>query len=127
MGDQPPHRWIQADCPPESTVGANRGPAESKLPSAAKFRTDRSHYRAALERWMRGAFASRQNLEVTGMEIPVSTGFSNETVILDSAWTEDGSDHTERYVVRIEPADGGMFPPQTPHCAVSVELQYRAM
>ena len=76
---------------------------------------------------MRGTFPSRQSLTVTGIEIPVSTGFSNETVILDSAWTENGSDHTGRYVVRIEPADGGMFPPQTPHCAVSVALQYRVM
>ena len=57
----------------------------------------------------------------------MSTGFSNETVIVDAAWTEDGSARTERYVVRVEPADGGMFPAQTPHCAVSVELQYRAM
>ena len=113
-----------SDSPPASTNG---DPAESKLPNAPKFRTDRSHYRAALEQWMRGAFSTRQEFTVTDIEIPVSTGFSNETVILDAAWTENGSDHTERYVVRIEPADGGMFPPQTPQCAVSVELQYRVM
>ena len=101
--------------------------AESALLSAPKFRTDRSHYRAALQRWMQQAFPSRRGLALTGIEVPVSTGFSNETVILDAAWSEHGSDHEERYVVRIEPADGGMFPHQTPHCAVSVELQYRAM
>ena len=102
-------------------------PSESQLPNAPKFHTDRSHYRAALERWMRRAFPSRDGLTVVDIEVPVSTGFSNETVILDAAWTEGGSDLQERFAVRIEPADGGMFPPQTPHCAVSVELQYRAM
>jgi len=112
---------------PGSASAPNRDAPESELPNAPKFRTDRSHYRAALEQWMRRVFASRQGLTVTGIEIPVSTGFSNETVILDAAWTEKGSDHEERYVVRIEPVDGGMFPPQTRHCGVSVELQYRAM
>ena len=113
--------------PPESAGQGQGDPAESKLLNAPKFRTDRSHYRAALERWLRRAFPSRDGLTVTGIEIPVNTGFSNETVILDAGWTEDGADRKERFAVRIEPADGGMFPPQTPHCAVSVELQYRAM
>ena len=107
--------------------GVTSDPAESKLPNAPKFRTDRSHYQAALEQWMRRAFPARQELAVVDIEVPVSTGFSNETVILDVAWVESGSDRQERYAVRIEPADGGMFPPQTPHCEVSVELQYRAM
>ena len=124
--------------PPESVDPAGEpaekmGPAESTEPaegaefSPPQVRTDRSHYRAALEGWMQRAFPSRVDLTVTDIEIPVSTGFSNETVILDAAWTEDGSGRKDRYAVRIEPADGGMFPPQTPHCQVSVELQYRAM
>ena len=115
------------DIPPQSTGEAHDDQGASELPNAPKFRTDRSHYRAALERWLQGVFPSRQGLTVAGIEIPVSTGFSNETVILDAAWTENGSGRKERFVVRIEPADGGMFPAQTPQCAVSVELQYRAM
>ena len=106
---------------------AQADPAGGETLNAPKFRTDRSHYRAALEGWMQRAFPARRGLAVTDIEVPVSTGFSNETVILDAAWTEDGSAREERYAVRIEPADGGMFPPQTPHCRVSVELQYRAM
>ena len=115
-----------SDIPPGS-AGEPHDQGASELRNAPKFRTDRSHYRAALERWLQGAFPSRQGLTVADIEIPVSTGFSNETVILDAAWTENGSEREERLVVRIEPADGGMFPPQTPQCAVSVELQYRAM
>ena len=116
-----------SDSLPESAVEGHGNPSGRKLSNAPKFRTDRSHYQAALEQWMRRAFPSRPGLTVVDIEVPVSTGFSNETVILDAAWREDGSDRRERYAVRIEPADGGMFPPQTPHCAVSVELQYRAM
>ncbi|MCY4663625.1 MAG: hypothetical protein OXC00_03065, partial [Acidimicrobiaceae bacterium] len=115
-----------SDSLPES-ASEGRDSAESNLPNAPKFRTDRSHYRAALEAWMRRAFPSRQGLVAVDIEVPVSTGFSNETVILDAAWTENGSERRERYAVRIEPADGGMFPPQTPHCEVSVEAQFRAM
>ena len=115
------------DIPPGSAGEAHDDQGASELPNAPKFGTDRSHYRAALERWLQGAFPSRQGLTVAGIEIPVSTGFSNETVILDAAWTESGLAREERFVVRIEPADGGMFPAQTPRCAVSVELQYRAM
>ena len=112
---------------PEPAGETRRAAEESKQPGVPKFGTDRSHYRAALEKWLQGAFPSRHGLTVTDIEIPVSTGFSNETVILDAAWTENGSPSEERCVVRIEPDDGGMFPPQTPHCGVSVEVQYRAM
>ena len=101
--------------------------ADDALPSAPKFRTDRSCYAEAIQPWMAKRFGDRAGLTVTGIEVPVSTGFSNETVIVDTAWRHDRGDREERYVVRIEPADGGMFPPQTPHCAVSVEVQYRAM
>jgi len=120
--------WAAMRSSDSAATGVERGgPAGSRLLSAPKFGTDRSHYRAAIERWMRRAFPSRDGLTVVDIEVPVSTGFSNETVILDAAWTESGTDRRERYAVRIEPADGGMFPAQTPQCEVSVELQYRAM
>ena len=110
----------------EAAAGSG-GPGADRLRSVPKFQTDRSHYRGALQQWMARRFPEREGLAVTDIEIPVNTGFSNETVILDAAWRQDGSDRHQRCVVRIEPADGGMFPPQTPHCAVSVEVQYRAM
>ncbi len=115
---------------PTSASGASGGPdcsVDRAVSDAPKFRTDRSHYRAALESWMAKAFAGRAGLAVTGIEIPVSTGFSNETVMVDLAWRSGGAERQERCVVRIEPADGGMFPPQTPHCSVSVAVQYRVM
>ena len=116
-----------SDSSPSPAGSPDGSRADDSLPSAPKFRTDRSHYAGALQTWMAKRFGDRTGLAVTGVEVPVGTGFSNETVIVDTAWRDGGCDREERYVVRIEPADGGMFPPQTPSCAVSVEVQYRVM
>lgn len=98
-----------------------------EVSSAPKFHTDRSHYGRAFEQWFAGRYPSRSDVKVTDIDIPVSTGFSNETVFLDLAWTESGASQAERYVARIEPATGALFPAQTDQCGVSVEVQYRAM
>lgn len=95
--------------------------------SAPKFHTDRSHYGPAFASWFASRHPERTEIEVTDVDIPVATGFSNETVFLDLAWTEDGARHEDRYVVRIEPATGALFPAQTDRCRVSVEVQHRAM
>ena len=101
--------------------------ARSRVESIPKFNTDRSHYGPALRDWMARRFPDRSDVAVTSIDIPVATGFSNETVMFDVAWTEGGQPRTERYVGRVEPPDGGVFPVQTPQCAVSVEMQYRTM
>jgi aminoglycoside phosphotransferase (APT) family kinase protein len=95
--------------------------------SAPKFHADRSHYTEALTSWYRRRFPERNDLTITDLEIPVATGFSNETVLFTARWTEDGQSRAERQVGRIEPTGGALFPTQTPACAVSVELQHRAM
>lgn len=99
-----------------------------ELSSAPKFHTDRSHYGPAFETWFAARYPDRTDISVTGVDIPVSTGFSNETVFIDLAWNEGGSSHTQKYVARIEPSSGGaLFPAQTDACGVSVEVQNRAM
>ena len=59
--------------------------------------------------------------------MPRSTGFSNETVFFSASWRDGGRETSERYVARIEPRDGGLFPVPTPACEVSVGLQHRVM
>jgi len=105
----------------------NAGSSESGLSAAPKFQTDRSHYEAALRRWMEGALRGARDVSIEDMEIPRATGFSNETVMFDTAWTSQGRRQRKRFVARVEPYDGGMFPLQTPQCAVSVEVQCKAM
>jgi aminoglycoside phosphotransferase (APT) family kinase protein len=100
---------------------------DEELSSAPKFHTDRSHYGPAFARWFADRYPERSDVQVTDIDIPVSTGFSNETVFLDLSWTENGAVHTERCVARIEPASGALFPAQTDECHVSVEVQHRAM
>lgn len=98
-----------------------------ELSSAPKFHTDRSHYGPAFESWFADRYPERSDITVTDVDIPVSTGFSNETVFVDLSWTEDGASRTEKYVARIEPVSGALFPAQTDRCAVSVEVQHQAM
>jgi aminoglycoside phosphotransferase (APT) family kinase protein len=95
--------------------------------SAPKFHKDRSGYAAALSTWFARAVPGATDIEISALDIPVASGFSNETVMFTTSWTEDGVRHEERMVGRIEPADGGLFPPQTPAATVSVLTQHRAM
>jgi aminoglycoside phosphotransferase (APT) family kinase protein len=95
--------------------------------SAPKFATDRSHYAPALERWFARRYPDWTDVVIDDIDIPVATGFSNETVFCTVARTVDGARGAERFVVRIEPTGGALFPVQTPSCAVSVEVQHRAM
>ncbi len=94
---------------------------------APKFTKDRSAYGQALTTWFQTQRPGAAEVTVSGIDIPVATGFSNETVFFDVEWVEDGSSNTQRFVARIEPDDGGMFPVQSTSATVSVELQYRAM
>jgi len=64
---------------------------------------------------------------VHDLEMPSATGFSNETVFFSASWGEKGAERSQRYVARIEPEDGAIFPTQTPAAAVSVALQHRIM
>jgi len=94
---------------------------------APKFTTDRNHYGPALEAWYRSQFADRDDATITDIDIPVATGFSNETAFFTAEWSDRDGDHRQRYVVRIEPTGGALFPAQTPQCAVSVDVQQRVM
>lgn len=95
--------------------------------SAPKFATDRSHYGPALERWFAQRYPEWSDVAIDDIDIPVATGFSNETVFCTVSFAIDGLRDNRRFVVRIEPTGGALFPVQTPSCAVSVDVQYRAM
>ena len=88
---------------------------------------DPASYQLALQTWMRGQRPGAHALEVVDVDMPQATGFSNETVFFSARWREEGRDRTQRYVARIEPEGGGLFPVQTPACRNSVALQHRIM
>ena len=84
-------------------------------------------HREALEAWMRRNLPEHADLGVPVVDIPRSTGFSNETVVFSAHWSEAGRAVEKRFVARIEQEDGGLFPDQTPQCPVSVDVQRRMM
>ena len=86
----------------------------------AKAVRDPESYQQALDAWMK---RSRPDAAVHDVDMPRATGFSNETVFFSA--TAGGE--TTRYVARIEPEGGALFPVQTPACRISVELQHRIM
>ena len=88
---------------------------------------DRSQYSEGLLQWFTDAHPDHSNIIVNDIDIPVATGFSNETVFFEISSQTNEKSHNGRYVARIEPEDGGMFPIQTPDCATSVALQQRVM
>ena len=95
--------------------------------NAPKFHMDRSQYSEGLLQWVTDAHPDHSNIIVNDIDIPVATGFSNETVFFEISSQTNDESHNGRYVARIEPEDGGMFPIQTPDCATSVALQQRVM
>jgi len=93
----------------------------------AKAVADPESYREALDGWLRARMPEAADLRVLDVDMPRATGFSNETVFFRAGFRERGQPTTRRFVARIEPPDGGLFPVQTPACAISVEVQYRIM
>jgi len=62
------------------------------------------------ERWLRGQLAGARDLVVTPLVAPQSSGFSNETLLCEAAWTEAGRPRSESLVVRIQPIGYQVFP-----------------
>ena len=95
--------------------------------NAPKFHVDRSAYGDALKTWFERQRPAAEAVAVSNIDIPVATGFSNETVFFEVDWKEGGAANHERFVARIEPTGGALFPVQTEHTGVAVGLQHRVM
>ncbi len=93
----------------------------------AKAVRDPESYRESLDTWMRQQRPDVTDLRVHDVDMPRATGFSNETVFFSATWSEGGAETSQRFVARIEPEGGALFPQQTPACARSVEVQHRIM
>src|SRR5438309_4925184 len=94
--------------------------------SAPKFHVDRTAYADALKTWFERRRPEASNVAVSNIDIPVSTGFSNETVFFEVDWQDGGAQH-ERFVARIEQEGGALFPEQTGECCIAVGVQHRVM
>jgi aminoglycoside phosphotransferase (APT) family kinase protein len=92
---------------------------------------DPETYRESLDAWMKTQMPEALDLRVHDVDMPRSTGFSNETVFFSTTAREGGGkaspETTRKWVARIEPSDGGLFPVQTKECEISCEVQHRVM
>jgi hypothetical protein len=73
------------------------------------------------ERWLRGRLPNARDLRMSPLVSPTSSGFSNETLLFDLAWSENGRAVQERLVVRIQPIGYQVFP------EYDLGLQFRTM
>ena len=89
--------------------------------------TDQEGYESALKNYLSREKPTANNLEIIELDIPVATGFSNETIIFKANWEEAGKEQSEKFVGRIEPKDGGMFPVQQSGLEKSCYLQHKIM
>jgi aminoglycoside phosphotransferase (APT) family kinase protein len=89
------------------------------MPTA--WERDLAAARANLSRWLRGKLPNATELETSQLTAPQSSGFSNETLLFDLAWTEAGRHRKESLVVRIQPTGFAVFP------EYDMKLQYDCM
>ena len=70
---------------------------------------DDGETRAALTRWL-AARTGAADVEISSLEIPALSGFSNETLLLDTRW-DDGRGPVHRgLALRVEPSGHQVFP-----------------
>ena len=51
--------------------------------------TDQEGYESALKNYLSKEKPAANNLEIVELDIPVATGFSNETIIFKAQWEEE--------------------------------------
>ena len=85
--------------------------------------TTRQRCGAASKAGSRPCCGEARNLPVTSVEVPAANGMSNETVLFDATWIEDGIRAEHRLVARIAPRDSAVpiFP------SYNLDQQFRVM
>ena len=77
--------------------------------------------RTQLTTWLATRLPPNADPVLSTLEIPQGAGHSNETVLFDATWREEGVARTRRFVGRIRPTGRGVFP------EYDMRLQYRCM
>ena len=85
------------------------------------WQRDLEQDRARLTDWLRRRLPEASDLRITDLVAPQSSGFSNDTLLFDLAFTQNGKPQREALVVRIEPMGEKVFP------EYDLGLQYRTM
>jgi aminoglycoside phosphotransferase (APT) family kinase protein len=65
--------------------------------------------RDVIRDWLAGKLPDAKGLSISPLVGPAFTGFSNETLIFDASWTEDGEPRSAGYVIRVKPTAHTIF------------------
>lgn len=82
---------------------------------------DLAEARVTIQDWMARSRPGWSGLTVSDITSPGTTGYSNETLMFDALWTEDGSDRLGAFVVRVKPTGFRIF------LEDNFETQFRVM
>lgn len=66
--------------------------------------------RLALEEWLADRMPDADGVTVPELAVPDGTGFSNETLVLDVSWREDGEEAARSLVARLQTSEATVFP-----------------
>ncbi len=77
---------------------------------ALKNTIDPQEAERALTRWLGTKLPGAEGITVSGVKIPSSSGLSAETVMFDASWRENGVEHNEGLVARVQPSGPAVFP-----------------
>lgn len=83
---------------------------------------DPEQTRARLVDWLGRQLPEASELAIPKLEIPQSSGFSNETFLFEATWREGGTPRHEELVLRAQPPSYALFP----HIDI-VAQQFRTM
>ena len=85
------------------------------------WQRDLERDRKNLVEWIGGKLPDARNLTISELRAPESSGFSNDTLLFDLEYQQDGETHQEPLVVRIQPTGFQVFP------EYDMGLQFRTM
>ena len=71
---------------------------------------DPEQIRGVLTEWMATQMPEASDVTITDLVVPQSSGFSNETFLLDASWTENGERVDAELVLRSQPVMSLLFP-----------------
>ena len=77
--------------------------------------------RVQLAAWLATKLPAGAQPTLSALEIPQGAGHSNETLLFEASWGDEGASRTQRFVARVPPGGRGVFP------EYDMELQVRCM
>ena len=107
----------------EAPDGQPDGTVEMDAERLTTSTRDPEVMRGQFEAWLQNRLPEGSDARIIDLTSPESNGMSSETLLVDAAWTEDGTEVTRRLVVRVEPpaTDYPVFP------TYDLDMQFQVM